>query len=319
MELNGNWKMRKSQKKKKLKRNNTAANISSACFYEFYDLNQMDRLFNLLAVVAKEKKKNPKGWNSKSIWSYNPSARGLFLLSFDFLSALFWVSVDPLPFAGGVVPLNSLLISSQFCAAKVAYCHSRNLPTEGKKVGGERERTESGHKAGNKRGPKRTVCCARMASWVKMGKRKLEGNKDFSSFLYQCCVKCRWKGKKIKKKKEGIKLCTQVTRPFFTISRRSSFLSPPVLALSLSHTEAGTKIRRWLTWRTLSLPTERNIRRRKRRIFFSFFPRLPEADVPCAPHVIWIFFIRFVSVCQWVKVRVELSGISKNFERRLAK
>jgi hypothetical protein len=26
-----------------------------------------------------------------------------------------------------------------------------------------------------------------------------------------------------------------------------------------------------------------------------------------------------VSVCQWVKVRVELSGISKNFERRLAK
>lgn len=112
-------------------------------------------------------------------------------------------------------------------------------PQKGKSGG--RERTESGHKAGNKRGPKRTVCCARMASWVKMGKRKLEGNKDFSSFLYQCCVKCRWKGKKIKKK-EGIKLCTQVTSPIFTISRRSSFLPPPFL--SLTHTEAGTKIRR---------------------------------------------------------------------------
>jgi hypothetical protein len=91
-------------------------------------------------LLRKEKKKNPKGWNSKSIWSYNPSARGLFLLSFDFLSALFWVSVDPLPFAGCPSQLSPHLVTVLRCQSGVLplaqFTHRRE------KVGGERENGE---------------------------------------------------------------------------------------------------------------------------------------------------------------------------------
>lgn len=203
----------------------------------------MDRLFNLLAVVAKEKKRILKAGIVKVFGRITHPRAGYFYCHLTSFRLFFEFRLTPCLLL--VVLSLSTLSSSRhsFALPKWRIATRAIYPQKGKS-GGERERTESGHKAGNKRGPKRTVCCARMASWVKMGKRKLEGNKDFSSFLYQCCVKCRWKGKKIKKKKEGIKLCTQVTRPFFTISRRSSFLSPPVLALSLSHTEAGTKIRR---------------------------------------------------------------------------